>query len=212
MMIAASKSGDTIEVCEHKVIISRKMGMKTLLQGLKGQKEIPIRSIVALQFKPANMFISGYLQLTLTGGSEAKGGWQQGGIDENTVEFIKSEESQFRKVKDLLDAKIEAISNQVAGHAVQQAAIDPIAQLERLATLRSQGVLSDDEFAIQKAKLLGTNQTTPSATQTARHAPTSVRTIEQTVACPNCKFPLRLATIKLGDNWCPKCKDKFVAE
>lgn len=211
-MIAASKSGDKIEVCDHKVIISRKMGMKTLLQGLKGQKEIPIRSIVALQFKPASMFISGYIQLTLTGGSEAKGGWQQAGLDENTIEFIKSEESQFRKVKELLDAKIEAISNPVAVQAVQQAAIDPIAQLERLAALRVQGVLSDEEFAIQKAKLLGTKQSAPSATQTARQAPAPVRTIEQTVACPNCKHPLRLVTIKLGDNWCPQCKDKFVAE
>ncbi len=32
---------------------------------------------------------------------------------------------------------------------------DQIAQLERLAQLHQQGVLTDDEFAVQKAKILG---------------------------------------------------------
>ena len=35
------------------------------------------------------------------------------------------------------------------------AGADMTAELERLATLRSQGVLTDDEFAAAKAKLLG---------------------------------------------------------
>ena len=33
---------------------------------------------------------------------------------------------------------------------------DPIAQLERLAALKQQGILTDAEFEAQKAKLLGT--------------------------------------------------------
>ena len=32
---------------------------------------------------------------------------------------------------------------------------DPIAQLERLAALKAQGILTDEEFAAQKAKILG---------------------------------------------------------
>jgi hypothetical protein len=35
------------------------------------------------------------------------------------------------------------------------AAADPIEQLKELAALHSQGVLTDEEFAAQKAKLLG---------------------------------------------------------
>ena len=39
--------------------------------------------------------------------------------------------------------------------AVQQAApVDTASQLEKLATLKAQGVLTDEEFAAQKAKLL----------------------------------------------------------
>jgi hypothetical protein len=36
------------------------------------------------------------------------------------------------------------------------AAPDPIEQLQRLAALKDQGILTEDEFAAQKAKILGT--------------------------------------------------------
>jgi hypothetical protein len=36
------------------------------------------------------------------------------------------------------------------------AAPDPIAQLKQLAELKQQGILTDEEFAAQKAKILGT--------------------------------------------------------
>ncbi|HUA10740.1 MAG TPA: SHOCT domain-containing protein [Solirubrobacteraceae bacterium] len=39
--------------------------------------------------------------------------------------------------------------------AAPQAAPDPIEQLKQIAALHDQGVLTDEEFAAQKAKLLG---------------------------------------------------------
>jgi hypothetical protein len=35
-------------------------------------------------------------------------------------------------------------------------AVDPIEQLKQLAELKQQGILTDEEFAAQKAKILGT--------------------------------------------------------
>ncbi|HYI20436.1 MAG TPA: SHOCT domain-containing protein [Solirubrobacteraceae bacterium] len=35
-------------------------------------------------------------------------------------------------------------------------AVDPIEQLKQLAELKQQGILTDDEFAVQKARILGT--------------------------------------------------------
>jgi hypothetical protein len=64
-------------------------------------------------------------------------------------------------------AAMEAAAQQAAAQqaaaqqaAAQQAAApaaapDPIAELEKLAQLKAQGVLSDEEFAAAKAKLLG---------------------------------------------------------
>lgn len=45
-------------------------------------------------------------------------------------------------------------SSSTGGPNTGQAAQDPIAQLERLGKLREQGVLTDEEFAEQKAKIL----------------------------------------------------------
>jgi hypothetical protein len=39
--------------------------------------------------------------------------------------------------------------------AAPAAPADPIEQLERLADLKNQGILTEDEFAAQKAKILG---------------------------------------------------------
>jgi Short C-terminal domain len=58
-------------------------------------------------------------------------------------------------------AAMEAAAQQAAAQqaAAQQAAApaaaDPIAELEKLAQLKAQGVLSDEEFAAAKAKVLG---------------------------------------------------------
>lgn len=59
------------------------------------------------------------------------------------------------------DARIAALEGQQAQSAVPAAAPaaagqdDPVEQLERLARLKQQGVLTDDEFAEQKRRLLG---------------------------------------------------------
>jgi hypothetical protein len=45
---------------------------------------------------------------------------------------------------------------QYAAPAAAAPAADPIEQLKQLADLHQQGVLTDEEFAVQKAKILGT--------------------------------------------------------
>jgi hypothetical protein len=51
-------------------------------------------------------------------------------------------------------AEQEAVSAPAQAAPAAQAAPDPIEQLKDLAALHDQGVLTDDEFAAQKAKLL----------------------------------------------------------
>jgi hypothetical protein len=53
-----------------------------------------------------------------------------------------------------------AVSNRVSRRqanrwAMQASAADPIEQLKELGQLHAQGILTDEEFAAQKAKLLG---------------------------------------------------------
>jgi hypothetical protein len=54
-------------------------------------------------------------------------------------------------------AAMEAAAQQAAAQQPAAApAADPIAELERLAQLKQQGILTDEEFTAAKAKLLGT--------------------------------------------------------
>ncbi len=65
-----------------------------------------------------------------------------------------------KNVKAYSDAQQEVRGEQVAYTKPQQAAPAPqedvISQLERLGALRDQGILTEEEFQAQKAKILGT--------------------------------------------------------
>ena len=111
LMSAESKSGDRLEVYDKEVVIKRKMGIKVLLQslkgdlleGIKGDKYIPIDAITSIQLKPASTLLSGYITFVLP---ESKIGFMLAGLDDCTVEFVKREEPRFLEIKTFLDAKI----------------------------------------------------------------------------------------------------------
>ena len=111
LMSAESKTGDRLEVYDNEVVIKRKMGIKVLLrslkgdllEGIKGDKNIPIDSIASIQFKPASTLLAGHITFVLP---ESNVGFMLAGLDDRTVEFVKREESKFLEIKAFLDAKI----------------------------------------------------------------------------------------------------------
>ncbi|MCF8197465.1 MAG: FHA domain-containing protein [Sulfuritalea sp.] len=108
---AESKTGDRLEVYDREVVIKRKMGVKVLLQslkgdlleGIKGDKYVPIDSIASIQIKPASALLAGHITIVLP---ESKEGFKLAGLDDCTVEFVKREEEKFLEVKAYLDARI----------------------------------------------------------------------------------------------------------
>ena len=111
LISAESKTGDRIEVYDKEVVIKRKLGVKVLLQslkgdlleGIKGDKYIPIDSIASIQLKPASTLLAGYITVILP---ESKEGFMLAGLDDCTVEFVKREEEKFTEIKAFLDARI----------------------------------------------------------------------------------------------------------
>lgn len=111
LMSAESKTGDRLEVYDKEVVIKRKMGIKVLLQslkgdlleGIKGDKNIPIDSIASIQLKPASALLAGHITIVLP---ESKEGFMLAGLDDCTVEFVKREEEKFLEIKAFLDARI----------------------------------------------------------------------------------------------------------
>lgn len=140
-----------LELTPDVLRIRRKGIMSFLTQGAKGDKEILISQITSVQFKTANMITNGYIQFAFSGGKESKGGVFDATRDENTVMFNRGQQASFEALRDELNRRVLAAR---APSPAPAAAVDFTAQLERLARLREQGVLTDEEFQAQKARIL----------------------------------------------------------
>lgn len=124
--------------------------MAKSVHGLKGEKRIPISSISSVQFKKPGAMTNGYIQFSLSGGRESGRGLMDATKDENSVMFTSAQVKSFEAIRDFIEERLGG------GQAPQQAATPDLAdQLTKLANLRDQGILTDDEFQAQKAKLLG---------------------------------------------------------
>lgn len=148
MYRAVGQTG-TITFDGQFVTISRE-GIRAKAMFGKGDKRIPLRSITAVQFKPAGALTQGFIQLTISGGSDKtamRGGrTQQAFTDENSVVFLKKSQADFEAVRDAIDEAIAAPAGQAAPSLADQ--------LQQLASLRDQGILTEEEFAAKKADLL----------------------------------------------------------
>jgi hypothetical protein len=135
----------TLILNDNNVVIKR--GLRGVLFGggfLRGDKTIPYTSIVAVQLKRAGL-VAGYLQLTLKGGSEAKGGLIQSTTDENSIVFHYPKNKIFDEAKRLIEERI------ATGGESTYSKYDELAKLK---SLKDSGVLSDEEYDKEKAKLL----------------------------------------------------------
>lgn len=129
--------------------ITIKRGAKGFLLGggmLRGDKVIPYRSIVAVQLKKAGL-TAGYLQLTLSGGSEAKGGLFQSTTDENSIHFYKGKNEIFEQGK-------KKIEERMLHSQKQTTSISSIDEIKKLAELRDAGIVTEEEFQAKKRTLL----------------------------------------------------------
>ena len=69
-----------------------------------------------------------------------------------TATVVSGKVSQHQADK---QAEKEAAQQPAAAAPAEPAAVDPVAEIERLGALHEKGLLSDEEFAAAKAKLLG---------------------------------------------------------
>ena len=117
---------------------------------MQGEKRIPVKSILSVQFKQATDLTAGYIQFETAGGSQAaaRGGLFEGAGDENTVLFSKAEAPQFEAFRDHVDKLMNA-APAVSGGASQAD------ELAKFARLKEDGIITEEEFAQKKKQLLG---------------------------------------------------------
>jgi Short C-terminal domain len=119
---------------------------------LKGEKEILLEHITSIQFKDAGSFVNGYIQFSITGGQEDRGGIFDAVYDENTVLFNEEQEASFRALRRRLEQRRIEVRAPREAPAPTRSRLDDI---ERLVSLRDRGILTEDEFQREKRKLLG---------------------------------------------------------
>lgn len=98
---------DLLEVFDDRVAITPKGILGFLNKRLKGTKEIPFTSIVAIQFKEAGAVFGGFLQFTLSGGIESRGGILAIAAQENTFIFVNVVNNTLAKeIKEYIDSAV----------------------------------------------------------------------------------------------------------
>ncbi|HVI98742.1 MAG TPA: SHOCT domain-containing protein [Sphingomonas sp.] len=117
---------------------------RALYHGFKGDKRIPFSSITAVQFREPGSWLAGYIQFSIKGGCEWAGPVNQ---DENALQFDSKDADDFRALRDFVQGKIATLDPNARPISMAD-------ELAKLAALRDQGILTDDEFARQKARLL----------------------------------------------------------
>jgi hypothetical protein len=143
---------DLVEVFDDKVTIMPKGVIGFLNKGLKGTKTIPFSSISAVQFKEAGVLVNGYLQFTIPGGRESRGGVFSATKDENTFMFRKKENALAIQIKEYIEAKTREL--RVVQKTGGQAASSIPDEIQKLADLRDRGILSEQEFQSAKTRLI----------------------------------------------------------
>lgn len=141
---------DLLEVYSDRLAITPKGLLGFFNKGLKGRKEIPYASIVAVQLRNADLLTNGYIQFTLPGGNESRGGIMAAVRDENTMVFSGSQNNA------LANEIRNWIMKQVNSTRASSLTVTPSLsqELQKLVSLKEDGLLSDEEFIAAKAKLL----------------------------------------------------------
>lgn len=139
-----------IEVTDTSVIIRRNGAGALLSKGFAGDKTIPISAITAIQFKPGSFFSgNGFIKFCYGGSIEQRGDLKEAVNDDNAVVFRAKHNEVFESLKHTLEQRISQAKSQPS-----RSETSAVEQLERLARLKEQGHITEEEFQKKKIELL----------------------------------------------------------
>ncbi|MDR2115386.1 MAG: hypothetical protein LBP87_03285 [Planctomycetaceae bacterium] len=97
-----------LEIYKNKITV-RNIGLYNfLLHGLKGVKTLHYSKISALQVLRASYwFFNGYIQFTISGGNESRGGIFSAARDENTVMFSFRHNDIVQAIHDFIETRMD---------------------------------------------------------------------------------------------------------
>lgn len=166
-MLTVKTQTGTVSVDNEFFTITRSRMQAWGTDASRGDRRIPLDTITAVQLRPPGLATAGFLQLRLAGGAESKGGTFNALKDENAVLFNKPQQTDIERIRDFIELRIrQRMQRNTQYHPAPTQPLtvplpppppsaDPIAQLREFAKLRDEGIITEAEFAQQKARVLG---------------------------------------------------------
>ena len=142
---------------DGKSVIIRRKGFVARASVGKGEKNIPVKSISAVQWKPAGIIMNGYIEFSIAGGVESKsalGSATSNAVsNENAVVFTKKQMPLFEELRTAIEVAINSAHSSEANSNI------PIAtsindRMKDLNTLHESGLITLDEYNKKKEQLL----------------------------------------------------------
>lgn len=153
VLFFANGSNGQVYLTAQGVLIAREgSSFKKWASGnlTKGDKLIPYKNITAVQFKEPGK-TRGYIQFTLFGGIESRGGVFDAAIDENSVMFEKDYLGTFREVRRIVEGKIQGAS----AVTIQTTSAPSMAEeIAKLSKLLQDELITQEEFIQLKRKII----------------------------------------------------------
>jgi len=148
---------DSLKLFEDYLVIRHTGAVNAMAMGIKGEKNIYYSDITSVQYKKPSI-ASGYIQFSLPGGNENKGGVFSAMSDENTI-AIKSGnvalEMKAQETVDIINKKIkEAKTGKNAPQVITQQT-SSADELKKFKELLDSGIITQEEFDTKKKQLLG---------------------------------------------------------
>ena len=131
----------------------------------RAAKSIPLSSITAVRFRAAGFTTKGFVQFSVLGDLSVKGNLSSMNLEKDENSVIIHSPMQSLEVKKVVDAIESALANrsvpeQLSAPAVIQAVPTGsyLDDLLKLAELRDRGVFTEEEFIVEKTKLMNSQQ------------------------------------------------------
>lgn len=147
---------DTLLVYDDRIVIMHRGALNAISMGVKGDKTIYYSDITSVQYKKPG-FASGYIQFSIPGGNENKGGIFGATTDENSITIGNANLAPMaEKIVDFVNKKIrEFKTRSVSGSATVIQQNSSADELKKFKELLDSGIITQEEFDAKKKQLLG---------------------------------------------------------
>jgi hypothetical protein len=148
---------DSIEIRRRSVLGNLDVAMGfTNATGIASERIIPLEDIESVEYKPATMWMNGYLSLAVRGELRNNNGLRGAGKNPSSLVFFPSSNASVKTFVDQLNLRLKQkrATPMPVKNVSNEQSLSIADEIVKLKSLRDSGVISDEEFTAAKQRLL----------------------------------------------------------